>query len=828
MSYSQYFKTPQKKAYSYIGGNNTTDQPDLSDSKKYISNQVNLLEHQNQKTLGIVPSYINRTTHDNLISNLRYGVTIPESKSNISPDDGFDPYYDFLNKRGVLKSNGKPRIISFPYTINSNCRRIQPIVSVVDERTLDVNPLSFDVVNVDVGVNSSVQNLMVINAPGHNVQLDNKIILSGVPSTTISLKTIFTDINGTQRNAVTFTNGSASVVFYCNFDTIITGSNNVDKSMSFIPNFSVGTGISFSDLQSYDTSDMFVSISGFDISTEGTAYVGNIPINFLNSTHQIYFTNPNSTLVNGISQFSPDTLINVPDQNTGMVSAITGFYILLPFQFIGTNPSNSMKIDLTFNFIGGIPINKINAQFPVNENNIQGYHTVHSTTPDTINILLDKATHYQSLSSSGINAQNQISFGGNNIYLATINTLDNGFSSPNNYRAELPNVIHDVVMVRMLGCNFPNTGQVFNSNSTIGTINTKLYWQNQDDGNVIYSIEIDPGNYTPEDLAKAIENKISLVPRQYSNITGSTTSYTNQNSITVSIDTNTNVVTFSSFKQATLRKPIQDISPEPPSVGDGNPPYKLTISQDAHGLLPGDTVVFSGFIATSGIPTTSLNGVQTVVDVPTPNTYTVSLDNFNLLAGTRSDTGGGFAAQANVPTPFRLLFNYSDTMGNELGFRKVGQDVATYDFNTVISNTNAYQNETVVTDTDGNQFVYDESGNKVPLTNNSIKVSGTDYVLMVIRGFNNFTNISNNKIVPTYFAKINLDQLPGTMIYNSFNCPPLIFYEPIDISNLDISFYTPNGQLYDFKGIEHSFDIEFTSVYYEPETTGIVTTRSAF
>ena len=49
--------------------------------------------------------------------------------------------------------------------------------------------------------------------------------------------------------------------------------------------------------------------------------------------------------------------------------------------------------------------------------------------------------------------------------------------------------------------------KVFKNNS--GKQNNKLYWQNLDDGDTVYSIEIDSGNYNATDLKAILEARES-------------------------------------------------------------------------------------------------------------------------------------------------------------------------------------------------------------------------------------------------------------------------------------------------------------------------------
>src|SRR5690606_5186853 len=93
-------------------------------------------------------------------------------------------------------------------------------------------------------------------------------------------------LDGITHDAIIFTPNKNYITFICNYDD---GSD--ISPMSFNTAFSVGNGISYDLLKKYDTSDMYVSLNGF-VGDNNTDYIGNIPINFLNSTHRVWLTNP--------------------------------------------------------------------------------------------------------------------------------------------------------------------------------------------------------------------------------------------------------------------------------------------------------------------------------------------------------------------------------------------------------------------------------------------------------------------------------------------------------------------------------------------------------
>jgi len=561
---------------------------------------------------------------------------------------------------------------------------------------------------------------------------------------------------------------------------------------------------------------MYVTLSGFIGDFIGT----NISTNFLNSTHRIYLTNPDST---------GNTLINTAN-GAGQVENITGFYILLPEPFNATSlppldPTlyKDMVITIGFQYIGGIPFNTINADLPITNLNINGYHTIFSTTRDTISIKVNKDTYYiePTPNTKPEIGQVQIKFGGENIYVSKVEEIVGGFQQPNNYIIDLPKAYHNIIMIKLISTIFPNSSRLFRKSK-----NNKIYWQNLDDGDIVYNAEINEGNYTPEQLMVELEKKMYAVKRTGipDNVSEG---YTNKVLFKVSIDANTNITSFSSYKQAKLRQPIINITPTPPlGTTPGEPPYIIQINQPGHGLNVDDEVLFEGFITTLGIPDTVLNTIHTIKNVIDSDNYEIEVDNFNLTY-VRIDEKGGFACSVLVKNSFRLLFDKEDTMGTELGFRKAGTNIAITKYDYVITNQGAYQNEIVTFDpSSGINYISDGSGKLVELTNNALQLNSSDYITMVVREFSGCNNIGQNKQLITYFAKINLKGITNQLIFDEFISPPITFYDMINVSTLNISFYDLEGNLYDFNGVNHSFVIEITTLDLLPQETGINSTNN--
>jgi hypothetical protein len=886
----------------------------------YIQKQSNLIRSQNQPYQGHIPNYIEPVPNDNLIQQTRYQLDAPSTRYNTNkldntrknsnnnsnreleaseiftgPNQEYSPYIDYLTKKGLLNDNYKSRIKTTYINIDSKARKINPTIMKQDDILLENNSLFFtstessEFATITEGTKI---NLLNITIQEHNFHVGDRITINGVKTEKYSIKAIYGYSNTGElddkyyysvifqedsKSLIIKTNFSASVFFSSNDGNYFieeTPNNFKNSSSSFDPNFKVGDGILYDNLKKYDTSDMFVSFTGFI-----GEFIGNVPTNFLNSSHRVYFTNPDE---------SGEKFINVPNGD-GVVEEITGFYIELPSNFklasSDTDTTNivplskdffsDMVIDMDFKYIGGIPVNSINSDVPITNENINGYQTIVSITKNTISIRLNKDTYY--IESTPPNnpeiGEIPVRFGGDTVIISKVIEIIGGFPEQNDYIIELPQTIHNVFMIKLVSSIFPNTSRTFKKQK-----NNKIYWQNLDDGKEEYIAEIEEGNYNPIDLKAELEKKMYSIVRivgeenpvnnfiytadnlkgydpdlneNLKNVTKSLAypngeegkiinkgGYTNRVLFSISIDQNTNITSFSSFKEAKLRRPIIKIidsngksPPEQkdatdPIKGNYEPPYTIKIAHPKHGLEINDEVLFTGFITTNGIPDEILNRNHKISNISSDDTYEIIIDNFNLSL-VRNDTYGGYSAKVFVKNKFRLLFNKPDTMGVQLGFRNVGSELAITKYDTTITNQQEYQNEIVTFEPPtGFFFVSDGSGKQIVLRNNSLRFSGEDYIYLVIREFGGNINISQNKQLVEYFAKINLSGLPGKILYDTAVFAPVTYYDMLDLKQLAIKIYGSDGDLYDFNGIDHSFVIEITSLNLLPQETGINSTSN--
>jgi hypothetical protein len=627
----------------------------------------------------------------------------------------------------------------------------------IDSSTRNINPANkidklFEMQNNLTLTRNS--NILSIYYPNHQFAQNDKIVLTGIINISKTIKIIVNNIK-----KIDFESGSQYMTIY--------------DDIGF-------TFQSTSDANNYNTSDMYVIIDGVK-GFPGSTYIENIPLNTINGTQRVYLVHPEKQTYFG-----------------------DRYYIKLVNIFNGTYEPSTYNIQLTYLFTGGIPNNIINADYPTDSTQLFGNQIISSTSKDYINITLKKES-----------AGTITNFGGFNIYVGKINNILEGYINQNSYTIILERVFQNIVSARLVSTEFPNTEKVIRSTPT-NKKNNKLYWQNLDEGNYVYSIEIPSGNYKASNLATIIQNNVLAVPKLNASELGgiiSNTNYTNNNYMRVNIDTDTDIVTFSSYKEALLVKPFISVYPEIDLKATETTTltsYDITIQQLNHGISVGDIILISGAIAYYGIPESVLNNQFSVTEIVDKDRYKISVSHFN-LSTQRSDTGGGSAITIIVPNMFRLRFDYPDTFGSILGFRNVGQTTSITNYNTSITNVMPYKFEQTV----------DTSGSAIIIKNNSLNLSGDNYILMVC---NQLKGIYNSGSIKEAFGKIQLSGIPGKVLFNTFTPSTMYYHDPIvEITQLEFQFYSPDGTLYDFNGIDHSFTLELVTESEIPKGTGITT-----
>lgn len=717
--------------------------------------------------------------------------------------DRYDPYNGYLYNRGLLNDGHQfRRYVSSFINIDSSLRTKNPSVVTEKPIVLDKNPLEFR--------NNS--NLMIIQHPNHGFRQGDRITITQAFGT-------FATLSSWRSTQATF-----SITTSVKLPAFESPVNCTIMKIYY------NHGIPLS----YRGNNIQVKIDGIrgdrgSPSSSTLSYYGSIPVNLINATHTVYLTFP--------GDFSERCFFSVEEGY--LTPSAEYFFITLPItQTIETiplpaPPLPSYNFTLKFTSIAGIPLNLINADYPISQNNLNGYQVLQSATEDTYTIKLPI---------TAITDEPVITGGGNCVTVALITELVPAYPNPNNYTISLDKVYDNVVAMRLISSEIPNTSTAIRDAST-GRPNNKLYWNDIDDGDYLYSIEVPAGDYSPKQLANTITELVLKVPRINScyvlpgntgtfsycpevptgptcpaGVTGSTIgTYTPNHVMRTIIDEKTNIVSFEMFKEYIIDKPIFDISPVVPTnpyLGPDPPgPYYIGINSPDNNIMPlCETIIIANAVSTFGIPASVINGehkIYSFIERPDGTFYfTIQLPYFNLL-NNRTNTGGGVNVKLYVPDTFRMFFNQSDTLGVPLGFRNVGETTSITDYRSIITNTQPYANEPSE----------NSLGQPITIKNNALQLSGDPYIIMVADPLETYYSLGPIKDA---FAKIQLCDIPGTILYNSFVPINKYYDDPLnELYQLQISFYSPDGYLFDFNGAEHSFTIEIISIADIPEGTGI-------
>ena len=602
-------------------------------------------------------------------------------------------------------------------------------------------------------------NIIQINYPNHSFSIGDNIIIQNVIS-----------------NYKILTN---SVYFFDFFPYMFINYPNHNIPLDFL-NFN----------NNYQISIEIISNLG-----SNTTY-SNIPINLILGIFQCNLP----SIVDQVTPLLPNILQLF---NVNNVKELDQNFILiqLPYNFISDSGINFIPTDVfKFSFlnIGGIPLNYINSDYPIDYSKNQSNQTITNVDPNNI--------YFTSL----ITASSSISSGGKNVQVMLITGSLNGYPNANNYTINLKRTFNNVVRVELVSTEFPYIDFLIKSSGPYK--NNRLYWKHLDDGSTIYQTSIPEGNYDSTNLISTINKSLNTVKRLNSTIQNPI-----YNIFTVSIDQYTQEIIFVPYKNTNLPNSLTASL-----ITIDNIVYvQLTIYHPGNLVEVQDTIIISGAAKIGTIIDASyININQTVYQINTTNqTYIVLLAPLNQItnATTIDLTGnGGPSIVIQTKAKVSFLFNYSDTIGNILGFKNVGQSNAITPFNTKISNFDPYIQSTKL-----NQVgIIDNTTTILNLSGNNL------YILMYL---NDFECIVNQSGQSNSFAKILLSGSPGDILFNTFVNYPSEFDFPISVLNqLSISFTYPNGSLVDFRNIDHSFTLRIIEKISKNINTGLNSKDTSF
>ena len=727
------------------------DKNDITHSKEYMTNQIEVIKSNTGKKIFIEDDNTNNKNKDSHTEQSN-----PHQNKNYIPfdkrHDRYDPYEGYLSKYGLNNRETYNQKDIVYVNIDSKFRRKEPSIISSDVILLQNNPIRL----------FHNSNIMRVTHLSHGYKVNELVTLNHIINKVSVLKTV---VGGVK--AIDFINESTYATIKFNH------------------------GIS----QDYTGGDITADISGI-VGGVDSSYLGNIPINSINKIHSVLLIKPKEDTVPA-EPYSSDT-----------------FYILLPKEYSGTYIPNNYNFKIKMSSIGGISTSYLNAAYPIDTDHRQGYFSINSITDDTYDIIIKNIASIDTNIKTGTeNGVDYLVCGGSNVVVSKVTHVLAGYTNPNKYKISLGKTYNNVSGIRLVSSEFPNSKQVIRSLPE-ETRNNRIYWQNLDDGDHMYHIEIDPGNYGPTNLVAELQNKFYATQRvSLSGNEDIISSYTKNHYVRADINTSTNVVEFRSYKEAILIKPFTNISPDidensSEDTFSGQEEFKITVTHPNHGLYVGNKILVQQSITHMGIPASILNIEHQIIEVDDENSYKFILPKFNLSSSGRTNTKGGVAVYIYVPDSMRLRFDLSDTLGEVLGFRNPGNSTSITKYAHIITNKDPYEVDTTI----------NALGEASSITNNFVNLGGDDYFLMVIKRLG---SIYNNGPIKESFSKILLTDTPGKVMYNSYISAPKFFKEPINIDELEFEFYSPDGTLFDFSGLDHSFTLRLESDIEFPKGTRI-------
>lgn len=764
-------------------------------------NQMEILEENKEKQYDKNMAHLDNANKKIFVGEI--GMSAHINKNEKTKKKDYDPYYNFLYHHGLLNNDSTNNYSRYFINIDSMHRNMTPYGVYNEITQLNNNSMLFT-------RNSSY---IKIYNPGHTYSVNDRISLSNIFGKTVKLMTygyVYLDVEDTTTGILS-TNKIKKTTF--EFIPNTPYMKIYFSHQLFVETNSSLNGISYTFdnddfFETFDMSNLNINISGirsnmFDANVG--SYFDNIPLVMINNQHNIIIKDP----------FDGKIKRNV-------------FFIKLDKNYIPMNdafetPSPSYAFTILFNYIGGIPINLLNTGYPISINNMNGYHVISDITKNEENT--GQTYSFQtSANSSGIIKEDIYELetnyvGGNNVIEKKVIDIVKGYVNQNHYKIDLSKAFTNVISVKMISSEFPNTEPIIRSHeANINKNNNKLYWQNMDDGDYVYSLSVDEGVYDLTDLKTVLQEQFYNTPRIYysrDNIEHTfskktTPSYTNHNYVILVVNPSTGVILFKSYRELFLFKPIIAITPEIPldftQDQDYLIQYVLTIQHPNHGVNVGDTILLSNVVDTMGISSSIISAEHIISAVIDKDTYQVTLPAVN-LSTVRNDVKGGVHVGVYVPNMMRLRFDYIDTMGSLLGFRDVGQTTSITPYKFPISTDDMYYNELAV----------DVNGDKKKIGPNSINLGSYNYILIVC---NQIETLINNGPIKNAFAKILMSDSPQKTIFNSFVSMSSVV-DIAQLSELEFSFYTPYGLLYNFNGLDHSFTLEITTLNNIPSNTNI-------
>lgn len=279
-------------------------------------------------------------------------------------------------------------------------------------------------------------------------------------------------------------------------------------------------------------------------------------------------------------------------------------------------------------------------------------------------------------------------------------------------------------------------------------------------------------------------------------------------------------------------------------------------SYDETNILNGTAKVASGLITvsfpghgfnkivsienTTGFPTGQTYGNLLLIQTQLPHNYTTN----NMVSIQQTDTiptiNGGYNITVTSSDKFTIPYSYPVISSGTSGITSFNQNFYLYGSNVtggidptningklftvrdiLDSNTFTFYNtysQAISTEYAGGNNVYissllhgfngQQTNTKNSLLNRSINLQGENYAFLCCPQLATMMNTGNVKNV---FARITLDQSPGSMVFSYLSNPKIFDSVPLSqLNDLDFSILNYDGLEYEFNDLDYSFTLQIT------------------
>jgi hypothetical protein len=628
-----------------------------------------------------------------------------------------------------------------------------------------------------LNIDSSFRNIQ----PKHIYNLTNKIIKS---------------------DPIKFTEGSNIIKFIYEDHGFVVGDNII------IQNVIGKIKILYQALYLIDNFDYaIINIENNDIPENYTKYVNDLYINIeiIGEQQSNNFINniPFNSIIGIKKSFIANDIINLNENvnklsdflyNSHSNEILNTKFLFIPLNIEYSNNTNYYYLlndvfKISYLHINGIKLGNLNANYPINNYNYQNsYMITNIINNNEFEITLNFTSFASNYS------------GGNNVQIYKILNSVTGYPNSDNYVINLKKNFNNVINIELVSTEIPYVDILIKKN-----INDKLYWKNIEDGNNIYTIQLDEGFYTTATLFDKLNKKLNSIPRIISTITNVV-----NNNFDIILEPEIHKITFKPYNLTKLPNSLSirlnTINSELFYILNINHPNNIIETNDIITIFnASDVTVRDEKNQIKLISSSYLNKSHIV--------YSVNLDNqtYDIILGKKSeiailtnnyDLAGGENIIVKSKTKISFLFNRPDTLGQILGFKNIPSEFSITEFKSEISNQDNYINS-INLNSVGNEYSY---------SNGFFNLTGKyNYILMFL---NDIECIYSNNDLPSAFAKILLSGNPGDILFNTFiNFPKNIYsktFPIITLSTINVSFLYPDGTPVNFRNIDHSFTLKIT------------------